>query len=93
MKELNKEAEAKTYIWVINFDDVYDFETMEHELEAFSSFQDAKNRFDDIVSDFKQTDFQDGWIEEDGVYNYEAYQDGFYSQNHYCVYLEKVELK
>lgn len=83
-------------VHIIHFDDVADYETMSHELEVYADWQKAKERFDDIVDDFKRSRIEweiDDWEESDGVTAYESWPDGEWGTNHYAVYLETVEVQ
>lgn len=80
-------------IFVITFDDVDDFATLHHDIEAFSKYEDAKKRFDDIVYDAKQLFLENEWEETDSADFYETWPDGYWGTNHYAVYLNTVELK
>ena len=81
-------------VWVIHFDDVADYATLTHDVEAYDSLEKARARFCDIVWDAKQdTSWGEGWIEDETNTSYETYPDGEWGTDHYAVYIEEVEVK
>lgn len=81
-------------VWIIKIDDVGDYETYPHDVEIFAKGEDAKKRFDEIVAeakaDFLEEDHRE--TEESETY-YESWLDGWWSKDHYGVYLKSAEVQ
>lgn len=81
-------------VWIIRFDDVAEFETLDHKTEAFSTYEKAKKRFDKIVADAKSDDsWGEGWEVQEDEKSYETYPEGYWGTDHYAVYIEEVEVQ
>ena len=79
-------------VYVIEFDDVADSQTLHHDVEVFRNYQDAKDRFDYIVHETKQLLLEEELEEADSVDFYKAWEDGKWVENHYGVYLYTVKI-
>lgn len=83
-------------IYVITFDDVDDYATLHHDIEAFGNYEDAKKRFDEIVLDAKNLldeGGNDDWEREESEHQFESWPDGNWGTDHYGVYLNEVEVQ
>lgn len=76
-------------VYVVIEDDVYDFES-KTTCEVFAEYNDALNFVNDRLKVIKE-DIDEDMIIDEGIGYYSAYEDGRYSENHYCIYIsEKV---
>lgn len=80
-------------VFVITIDEVFDFETFGHPIEAYEKEADARARYEGIVEDAKREFAEHGWEESEGASYFETYPDGEWGTSHYGVYLNRVEVK
>lgn len=83
-------------VYIIHFDDVDDYATLTHQLEAFAKYDDAKRRFDNIVKDAKELLSEGGnddWEVEENETFFSSWPDGNWGTDHYSVELTEVEVQ
>lgn len=79
-------------IYIVRIDDVADYETLHHDLEAFYKKDDAKKRFDEILADAKSEDWLDDWETEETEDSFSAWPNGEWGTDHYEITIEEVEV-
>lgn len=80
-------------IYIVRVDDVADYATLHHDLEAFYKKEDAKKRYDEILNDAKSEDWLDGWEVEETEDSFSAWPDGEWGTDHYEITIEEVDVK
>lgn len=86
-------------IYVLTISEVFDFVDFSHKPKAFYKFEDAVAEMNSISSSFeKDTDIEseidgDSWVIDKGSRFYDAYIDGRYSEYHFTIKINQVEVK
>ena len=79
-------------VYLITFDDVYDFERYWHEPRAFRNREDALNVFNEIKEQAK-SELDEDWIREESETGFETYPDGCFAESHYGVSMLEINLE
>lgn len=96
--------EAKSYIYIVSWNQVWDFAEISNSNKAFYSMSEAIEFFLDFKKDELESIKEHGsndWIESDDNYldyesgnaSWEFYKDGEYSSNHSCIYIDKKAIE
>lgn len=81
-------------VWCVKTHIVNDCETFNDDVRLFKYLEDAENVFNDIVEEERKIANDKEWvIEYDDNRNFEAYEDGYYTQNHSCVNLFEIKIE
>ena len=77
----------------MTIDEVYDFENFLHTPRVYTDYDKAKADFEDIKEDAKR-EFADDFNEiEEGKDYFEMYAEGYYSEGHYTIRIDEVEVE
>lgn len=80
-------------VWVLSFEDVVEYTTQTRRLELFFDREKAKKEYDSLVEsnryDFVLTH---GFVIDETDDHFEAYEDGFYSKDHFSVSLREITI-
>ena len=79
-------------VFLVSVDETCAFQDMCNSTEAYHNYKDAKAQFDLLVRQAKET-LPDDWEKDEREGMFEAYPEGCWSEDHYGVYLNKVEVK
>lgn len=82
-------------VWIITIDEVVDYENFGQRPQAFEKEEDARAMMERFKADIKEDyakELEEGWVFEAGRNYCEVYDEGWYSQNHYKVSLNEVEV-
>lgn len=80
-------------LYVITIDEVFRFETFNHEPIAFLDKKKARDKFEDMREDARRIFAEDEWETSEGENFYETYPDGRWSESHYGVYLKEIDVE
>lgn len=84
-------------LYILTIDDVYDFSTCEHAPRAFTDKEKAlkalRSVSNSFITDYNIDDGDDEWVIEDNGDSFEAYVDGYWSENHYIARIHEVEVE
>lgn len=81
-------------VYVLNIDQVFDFQTLKNDIEVFESLEDAKEEFNKFVETERKNAEKDDWvIETDTELDFEAYEDGEYASNHSVASIEEKTIR
>ena len=83
-------------LYILTIDDVYDFSTCEHAPRAFADKEKALKALRSVSDAFvanNSFDDDDDWVIEDNGDSFEAYIDGYWSENHYIARIHEVEVE
>ena len=82
-------------IFIVQTDFLNDGENCSYQLEAFQDKEDAQKYFNELVTKEKKDikDREDWVVDEDSETSFEAYEDGYYSDNHSVVSLETIKIQ
>lgn len=81
-------------IYAVIVEDV-DYNECYRNLTVFDSIEKAQQKFDDIVINQKASDplvYDDDTVVEEDEREFTMYSDGFYSERHFCVWIEEHEV-
>jgi inosine/xanthosine triphosphate pyrophosphatase family protein len=83
------------FIHIVHTNIVIDCESCDHEMKAFQDEEDAQKYFNEIVAkEKKEVKYKEDWvIDEDSSTSFEAYEDGYYSENHSVVSLKTINIQ
>lgn len=82
-------------IFIVQTDFLNDGENCSYQLEAFQDKEDAQKYFNELVTKEKEDikDREDWVIDEDSDTLFEAYEDGYYSDNHSVISLKTIKIQ
>lgn len=82
-------------IFIVQTDFLNDGENCSYQLQAFQDKEDAQKYFNELVTKEKEDikDKEDWEISEDSETSFEAYEDGYYSDNHSVVTLITIKIQ
>ena len=82
-------------IFIVHSDVVNGSENCSYQMKAFQNQKDAQKYFNEIVSkEKKEIKGNEDWIiDEDSETSFEAYEDGYYSDNHSVISLETIKIQ
>jgi len=82
-------------IFIVQTDFLNDGENCSYQLEAFQDKEDAQKYFNELVTKEKKDieDREDWVIDEDSETLFEAYEDGYYSENHSVISLKTIKIQ
>ena len=84
--------EEKQYVFVVVEDSAYDFDTSIR-VFVFNSLEKAKAKKEELIEQSGIRDeVDDNYYVSDDEYDYQAYPDGEYCENHYEVNIYKEEV-
>ena len=73
-------------VYVITYHSAYDYEMEDGIIGTYKKISDAKKMFKKSVEKEKETAKDLGWaIGTDSHSCFEAYEEGYYAQNHTCI--------
>lgn len=78
-------------VYVVYVDESYDLDQSSYILGVYDNIETARAVKDERVDFIKQISTYDTTEEDEDTY--EAYNEGTYLENHYCVYVVEKELK
>ena len=78
--------------YVITFDDVDDYNEYHHIPYAFNKKEDAIQKLNELFDD-ADSKITLSWVREKDEMSFSFYENGYYCSNHYCAYIDVVELK
>ena len=82
------------YVWCVKTHIVQFCETITDEVRLFNSLEDAARFFGEVVDGERKLATEKEWvIGYDDMYNFEAYEEGYYAHNHICINLFQIEIK
>ena len=82
------------YVWCVKTHIVDDYETITDEVRLFNSLENATRFFGEVVDEERKIANDKEWvIEYDDNRNFEAYDDGYFAQNHSCVSLFEIPIE
>ena len=81
-------------VWCVKTHIVDDYETITDEVRLFEHLGDGQKFFNEIVEGERRIANDKEWVIEcDDNRNFEAYEDGYFAQNHSCVNLFETEIE
>ena len=82
-------------IFIVQTDFLNDGENCSYQLEAFQEKEDAQKYFNELVTKEKEDikDREDWVVDEDSETSFEAYEDGYYSDNHSVISLKTIKIQ
>ena len=82
-------------IFIVQTDFLNDGENCSYQLEAFQDKEDAQKYFNELVAKEKKDikDREDWVVDEDSETLFEAYEDGYYSDNHSVISLKTIKIQ
>lgn len=82
-------------IFIVQTDFLNDGENCSYQLEAFQDKEDAQKYFNELVTKEKEDikDREDWVVDEDSETLFEAYEDGYYSDNHSVISLKIIKIQ
>lgn len=82
-------------IFIVQTDFLNDGENCSYEIQAFQDKEDAQKYFNELVTKEKEDikDKEDWVISEDSETSFEAYEDGYYSDNHSVISLKTIKIQ
>ena len=82
-------------IFIVYTDFVCDGDDCGHGIQAYQYKEDAQKYFNELVTKEKEDikDKEDWEISEDSETSFEAYEDGYYSDNHSVVTLITIKIQ
>lgn len=82
-------------IFIVQTDFLNDGENCSYQLEAFQDKEDAQKYFNELVTKEKEDikDREDWVVDEDSDTLFEAYEDGYYSDNHSVISLKTIKIQ
>lgn len=84
----------KNSVWCVRTHIVDDYETISDDVRLFEYLEDAEKAFNEIVEEEREFAIEKEWVIScDDNREFEAYLDGYFSQNHSCVSLFKIEIE
>lgn len=82
------------YVWCVKTHIISDCETITDEVRLFNSLENAARFFGNVVDEERKIANDKEWvIEYDDIYNFEAYDNGYFTQNHSCVSLFEIPIE
>lgn len=81
------------FVWCLTRHIVDDCETITNDMRLFYSKEKAKSVFDDAVKEEKNIVESKGWEIDESEFSFEAYEEGYYTQNHSCIELTQIEIE
>ena len=80
--------------WCVKTHIVNDCETINDDVRLFEYLEDAEEVFNDIVEEERKfANDNEFIIEYDDSRNFEAYEDGYFADNHICVNLSQIVIE
>lgn len=79
-------------IYIISFSDVDDYNEYQHPPKAFNNADDAIKALNEIYED-AESQLPTDWEREKTDTTFSIYLNGEYSCNHYCAWIDEVEVK
>lgn len=83
----------RNLVWCVKTYIVDDCETITNEMRLFYSKEKAKSVFDSIVEEERKMVESKGWEIDEDEFSFEAYEEGYYTQNHSCIDLSPIEIE
>lgn len=83
----------RNLVWCVKTHIVDDCETITNEMRLFYSKEKAKSVFDSIVEEERKMVESKGWEIDEDEFSFEAYEEGYYTQNHSCIDLSPIEIE
>lgn len=82
-------------IFIVHSDVVNDGENCSYQMKAFQDQKDAQKYFNELVKkEKKEIKGNEDWIiDEDSETSFEAYEEGYYSDNHSVISLETIKIQ
>ena len=82
-------------IFIVQTDFLNDGENCSYQLQAFQDKKDAQKYFNELVTKEKEDikDREDWVVDEDSETSFEAYEDGYYSDNHSVISLKTIKIQ
>ena len=82
-------------IFIIQTDFLNDGENCSYQLQAYQEKEDAQKYFNELVTKEKKDikDREDWVVDEDSETSFEAYEDGYYSDNHSVISLKTIKIQ
>lgn len=82
-------------IFIVQTDFLNDGENCSYQLQAFQDKEDAQKYFNELVTKEKEDikDREDWVVDEDSDTLFEAYEDGYYSDNHSVISLKTIKIQ
>ena len=97
--------ETDEYVWVVSFNQVWDYQELSDDVRIYANKEDAIKFFKEFIEDEKKSigeqlgakidewDLYEKFSEERGVGTWEYYLDGDAMSNHSYIYLDKKEIR
>jgi cell shape-determining protein MreC len=82
-------------VYLVQIEEIDDYEVLQDEIELFNNEKDAQNHFQELVKQLKEeyeSDLED-WVVDESDNEFIAYEEGYYSQTHISVILSEKEVK
>lgn len=82
-------------IFIVQTDFLNDGENCSYQLQAYQEKEDAQKYFNELVTKEKEDikDREDWVVDEDSETSFEAYEDGYYSDNHSVISLKTIKIQ
>lgn len=81
-------------VWCVKTHIVDDYETITDEVRLFKYLEEGQKFFNEIVDEERRIANDKEWVIEcDDNRYFEAYEDGYFAQNHSCVSLFEIEIE
>ena len=82
-------------IFIVRTDFLCDGDDCSHRIQAYQYKEDAQKYFNELVAkEKKELKNKEDWvISEDSETTFEAYEDGYYSDNHSVVTLRTIKIQ
>lgn len=81
-------------VWCVKTHIVNFYETITDEIRLFNAFEDAEKFFGEVVDEERRLATENEWvIGYDDKCEFEAYEEGYYANNHSCVDLFQIEIE
>lgn len=82
------------YVWCVKTHIVNNCETITDEVRLFNSLENAARFFGEVVDGERRLATENEWvIEYDDNYNFNAYEEGYYVQNHSYISLFEIPIE
>lgn len=79
-------------VWIYRYDFVSLDDGNDSEIRAFDSYEKAKAHYDSIVNEERGTCKNDGLEIEEDDNSFEAWEDGYYNDNHVTHSITELEV-
>lgn len=82
-------------VWIVETESIYE-EEITTSVDVFSTYKKAKNKFDSMVIDEKESDHlfeKDNVVVDDFDDYFCVYEDGYYCEDHYIAKITEKEVQ